>query len=103
MNQTHSNIVKIVNEKHTIYNCDAIITNKKNTPLLVMVADCIPIHFYNEINNIIVVAYAGRNGTFLDISTNVVNNMVEKFDFKVENIKVTLVPSIQKCCYEVSN
>jgi len=29
--------------------------------------------------------------------------MIEKFDSKVENIKVTLGPSIQKCCYEVSN
>ena len=102
MNQTHSNVVKLVNENDTIYNSDAIITNKLQTPLLVMVADCIPIIFYDEIKKIIAVAHAGRVGTYLDISTNVINKMISDFSSDVKNIKVILGPSIQKCCYEVS-
>jgi len=102
MNQTHSNVVKLVNENDSVYNSDAIITNKLQTPLLVMVADCIPIIFYDEIKNVIAVAHAGRVGTYLDISTNVINKMINDFSCDVKNIKVILGPSIQKCCYEVS-
>ena len=46
MNQVHGNNVVIVDENSSklIDNCDGIITNKK-FPLMVMVADCIPILF----------------------------------------------------------
>ncbi len=102
MEQIHSNIVKVVDDKTNLYKCDGLITNLPNTPLLVMVADCIPILFYDEIENVIGVAHAGRNGTYLDISSNVCKIMQKDFDCKVENIQVILGPSIQKCCYEVS-
>ena len=102
MNQIHSNVVKVVNDKQNIYECDALVTNKLNTPLMVMVADCIPILFSDEINNTIAVAHAGRNGTFENISTNTINTMKKEFNCKPENIKVTLGASIQRCCYEVS-
>ncbi len=51
MNQIHSDIVKIVTSAsnfQTPFTCDALITNKKNTPLMVMVADCAPILFYDD-------------------------------------------------------
>jgi len=102
MNQVHSNDVVVVNDHENIYECDALITNKKDTPLMVMVADCIPILFYDEIDNVIAVAHAGRNGTFLNISKNVISKMNNEFLCKIKNIKVILGPSIQKCCYEVS-
>lgn len=50
MNQVHGNNVLIVdkNSEKLIDDCDGIITNTKNLPLMVMVADCIPILFYDE-------------------------------------------------------
>ena len=50
MNQVHGNNVVIVDENSSklIDNCDGIITNIKNLPLMVMVADCIPILFFDE-------------------------------------------------------
>ena len=103
MNQVHKNDVKIVNQNQNFYdNCDALVTNLKNTPLMVMVADCIPILFEDTTNNTIAVAHAGRNGTFLNISSNVINTMVNDFNCDTNNIKVELGASIQKCCYEVS-
>jgi len=102
MNQIHSNIVQIVNDTHRLYKCDALVTNKLNTPLMVMVADCIPILFYDEVKSVIAVAHAGREGTFHNISKNTVDTMIETFNCKASHIKVTLGPSIGKCCYEVS-
>jgi len=102
MNQVHGNKVLTVSQDENLYECDALITNKRNTPLMVMVADCIPILFYDENNNTIAVAHAGRNGTYLNISSNVISKMTNEFSSLPSNIKVILGPSIQKCCYEVS-
>ena len=102
MEQIHSNIVQVVQENKTLYKCDGLVTNQKNRPLMVMVADCIPILFYDKIKDVIAVAHAGRVGTFENISKNTIECMCKTFDCDVKDIAVTLGPSIQKCCYEVS-
>ena len=102
MNQIHSNIVKEVCFDTNIQECDALVTNKLNTPLMVMVADCIPILFYDSVKKVIAVAHAGRNGTFLNIASSTVFKMKELYSSNEKDIKVILGPSIQKCCYEVS-
>ena len=102
MNQTHSNEVLIANKEQNLYDCDGLVSNLKDTTLMVMVADCIPILFYDEVQEVVGVAHAGRNGTFLNISKNIIETMTKSFSCKQENIKVTLGPSIQMCCYEVS-
>jgi len=103
MDQIHSNIVKKATQKSYTQTCDALITNEKDTPLLVMVADCIPILFSDKIAEVIAVAHAGRVGTFTHISTNTIQKMILEYNCDVKNIQVTLGPSIQKCCYEVSD
>jgi hypothetical protein len=102
MEQIHSNIVKNISSTLNPQKCDALVTNKKNTPLMVMVADCIPILFYDHITKVIAVVHAGRAGTFGDISSNTIDKMVKDYNCKVQNIEVSLGASILKCCYEVS-
>lgn len=103
MDQVHGCDVKIVNDTIDLYkSCDALITNKKNTPLMVMSADCIGILFYDNAKSIIAVAHAGRSGTFLNIASKVINSMIQEYNSNPKDIKVILGPSIQKCCYEVS-
>lgn len=103
MNQTHSNTIKVVNTDDSIYDdCDGIITNLEDTPLMVMVADCIPILFFDKNKNVIGVAHAGRNGTYQNISGKMVQKMKDYFSCNPKDIQVILGPSIQKCCYEVS-
>jgi len=102
MDQIHSNIVEDISPTNNRQTCDALVTNKPNTPLLVMVADCIPILFYDDTNYTIGVAHAGRNGTFQNISANTVKKMIDDYSCKAKDIKVEMGPSIQKCCYEVS-
>lgn len=102
MNQVHGDTIEIVDENYLTKECDAVITNRSNIPIMVMVADCIAILFHDEASNVIAVAHAGRNGTFLNIASKVINKMVNNFNCDPEYIKVYLSPSIQKCCYEVS-
>ncbi|KLE05028.1 peptidoglycan editing factor PgeF [Aliarcobacter butzleri] len=105
MNQIHSANVVVVDENSPKYidNCDALVTNKKNLPLMVMVADCIPILMFDEVKGVIAAIHAGRNSTFLKISEITAKEMIENFSCKTENIKVIMGPSIQKCCYEVND
>ena len=105
MNQVHGNNVQIVdkNSPKLIENCDGIITNEKNLPLMVMVADCIPILFFDEIQGVIAAVHAGRNSTFLKIAQITANKMMKELGCNANNIKVIMGPSIHTCCYEVSD
>jgi len=104
MKQIHSNIVHIVKDEDsfdTPPTCDALITNKRNTPLMVMVADCSPILFYDDTQKVIAVAHAGRQGAFKNIIKNVLDCFVKDFKSNTTDIHVCIGPSIGECCYEV--
>jgi YfiH family protein len=105
MNQVHGNNVQIVDENSPklIDNCDGIITKTKELPLMVMVADCIPILFFDEIQGVIAAVHAGRNSTFLKIAQITANKMMNELGCNADNIKVIMGPSIHSCCYEVSD
>lgn len=104
MNQVHGENIEIVdfNSPNLLDNCDALITNEKNLPIMVMVADCIPIFMYDKKNSVIAVIHAGRNSTFLNIASKTAIKMKKSFNTNFEDLYVYLGPSIQKCCYEVS-
>jgi YfiH family protein len=103
MEQTHSVNISIIKDcsVNRIENCDALITNVKNIPIMVMVADCIPILLYDPKKSVIAVVHAGRNGTFNEIAKKSVLKMVEVFGCETSDILVYLGASIHKCCYEV--
>jgi YfiH family protein len=104
MNQIHSNIVKIVDEYDDFNNpptCDALITNKTGIPLMVMVADCSPVFFYDKKQKVIAVAHAGRAGTFKNIIKNVLDSFINNFNSNAKDIIINVGPAICSNCYEV--
>lgn len=104
MKQIHSDIVHVVGEQDGFGSpptCDALVTNKKNTPLMVMVADCTPVLFYDPTCRAIGVAHAGRAGAFGNIVANVVKTMQKEYGSKPEDIIVSIGSAIGVCCYEV--
>ncbi|MDD2791114.1 MAG: peptidoglycan editing factor PgeF [Sulfurimonas sp.] len=106
MKQIHSDIIKIVGENDHFYappTCDALITNKKNIPLMVMVADCSPLLFYDPVQKVIAVAHAGRAGAFANITHKVISIFEEKFASNAADILVAVGPNIAACCYEVGD
>ena len=106
MKQIHSNIIHIMDENDNFENpptCDALITNKIDTPIMVMVADCIPILLYDDKQKVIAVAHAGRAGAFKNIVQNVINSFIDDFKSDVKNINVAIGTSIGPCCYEVGS
>lgn len=104
MEQTHGNNVHIITKDSPLLtkDCDALMTNVPNTALMVMVADCIPILLHDAKKGVIAAVHAGRNSTFLKITPKTVKMMIETFGCNPEDIEATFGPSIQVCCYEVS-
>jgi hypothetical protein len=104
MKQIHSNIVHVVSEEDgfiTPPTCDGLVTNRKNIPLMVMVADCTPVLFFDFTCKVIGVAHAGREGAFSNIVKNVIETMNLEYGSLAENIEVSIGSSIGVCCYEV--
>ena len=104
MQQVHGTSVIII-DKNTnlkeVPTCDALITQVKNIPLMVMVADCIPILIYDPSKEVIAVVHAGRAGTFNKILPHTINKMHNNFGTDSKNLIIVLGPSIRACCYEV--
>jgi YfiH family protein len=105
MKQIHSDIVHVVLDEdfETPPTCDALITNKTNKALMVMVADCSPILFYDDEKKVIAAAHAGRQGAFKNIVKNVIEKMKTEFGSEAKNVHVSFGASIGVCCYEVGS
>jgi YfiH family protein len=104
MNQIHGDSITVIENCKTRYEvptCDALITQEKNRPLMVMVADCIPVLIYDPIQEVIAAIHAGRAGVFSEIIPKSIARMQKRYGSNPKDILVHLGPSIHQCCYEV--
>ena len=81
---------------------DGLITNLRNTPLLIFTADCVPVVFYDKQQGVVSLAHAGWRGTYGNITGEMVDIMTDKYGCKVEDIKTIIGPSVSVDNYEVS-
>ena len=81
--------------------CDAMITNLKGVCLCVMVADCSPVLLFDEMNGVVGVAHAGRNGVMQKIVTKTALKMNEIYGSKICDLSVIVGANIKGECYEV--
>ncbi len=103
MGQVHSGNIEIVTsaDNMLIDNTDGLITNKKDIPLCVVTADCLPILFYDINKKVIGVAHGGRKGLALGVIKNIISKFVNQFDCNPRDIIVGIGPGIEEKCYEV--
>ena len=100
--QTHSDIIHIVDENYINQSIgDALITNISNKPLIIKIADCVPVILYDRKNKVVGLVHSGWKGTLEDITTKTAKMMIEKFKSQTENINVYIYPSIRQCHFEV--
>jgi len=105
MRQIHSDRIVIVDETlnfDTPPECDALITNRTDTPLMVMSADCTGILIYDPIQKAIGAVHAGRAGALSAILPKTVEAMHQTFGSHKEDLHILLGPSIGGCCYEIN-
>ncbi|WP_283594302.1 peptidoglycan editing factor PgeF [Paraclostridium bifermentans] len=102
--QTHSDIVNIIKKEDIgkIKEGDALVTNLKKTPLLVFVADCVPVAIVDPKKEAVALCHAGWRGTYSKITQKSIENMEKLYGTNSEDLVCVLGPSIGPCCYEVS-
>lgn len=102
MNQIHSNRCLSV---HSVPSepppCDALISATPGLTLAVMVADCIPLLFFDPEKRVVGVAHAGWKGTLGQIAAQTVERMAREFGSRPESVLAGIGPGIGGLCYEV--
>jgi YfiH family protein len=89
-------------EKANLLNSvDALITRTRNVCIGVTTADCVPLTFFDPVQQVIAVAHAGWRGTCARISEKTVQAMIEKYNSSASDILVAIGPSISVNVYEV--
>jgi len=101
MNQIHSD--KIISASDNLCECDAIVSDRDDLALAVMVADCVPLLMFDRHAGVIAAVHAGRAGAFKLIAKKTAAYMCERFGCDPKNIEAVMGPHIRSCCYEVSS
>jgi len=86
-----------------IDSCDAMITDAKNIFLMVLLADCPGIVFFDPVKKAVGVAHAGWRSTLVGIAENTVLAMKTTFKSKPGDIVCAISPSIGPCCFEIKD
>ena len=104
LQQFHSNKFIFINKKFKLkkkrFKADAVITNKKNLPIGILTADCVPILIYDDTSKNIAAIHAGWKGAYKGIIHKVINFMIKK-GCKRKNIHAVIGPCISKKNYNV--
>ncbi len=106
--QAHENKVLIVGEEDKRppcapvpekYHVDGYVTNRKNVPLAVFTADCVPVLMQDKKAKVIAAVHCGWRSTAGDIEKEAVKAMVS-LGAHPENICAAIGPAIEKECFE---
>jgi polyphenol oxidase len=96
LNQTHTTKCIRVEEDDN-READAAITQKREFPLVIMTADCLPIVLCNKAGTEIAAIHAGWRG----LANGIIENTLKKLISKNESMLAWIGPSICKSCFEI--
>lgn len=95
-----SSFIRYGGGRQMISDTDALVTKEKNIFLSVTAADCLPIFFYDPVEQVIGIAHAGWRG----LTGGVIGKTIEAMTdcgAKTENVTVAFGPNIGKCHFEI--
>ncbi len=85
----------------TLLGCDALVTDVKGVLLTSLYADCVPLYFYDPVNEAIGLAHAGWRGTAGAIAQSTIDLMAREYGSSPNDMLAAVGPAIGACCYEV--
>ncbi len=109
--QRHNSGVAIVDDRnagtgkfggeHAIPDSDALITELKDTPLMMFSADCPLVIVYEPDKSVVGLMHCSWRAIVKGIVANTIDTMRENFKIDVRNLIVGVGPGAGKCCYRV--
>ncbi len=103
LKQVHGNRVVEVKDVPDLgeeHEADAQVTNKKGILLAIQAADCVPLLFIDQENEVIGAAHAGWKGALEGVTLETVKKM-QGLGAKLPSVEVVIGPCIRKESYEV--
>lgn len=104
--QVHGKIVHIPSDadRFTVggdnrIECDGFVTNQKGLPIMIYIADCVPVLLHDPVAGVIGAVHCGWKSSVQDILGVAVEKMCA-LGAKPENIRAAIGASIGKCCFE---
>lgn len=82
---------------------DAFITQQAGLPLMVKVADCQGVLFYDPVTKTIAAVHSGWRGSALNIISKTVGLMEKELGVRPENLRMGVSPSLGPCCAEFTD
>lgn len=111
--QTHSANVAVVREQDrgrgghgglpAFPETDGLVTNVAALPLVISIADCVPVFILDPANNAIGLVHAGRVGTENSIALAALETMRDAFGTRANHVYAVIGPSAGPDVYEVSD
>ncbi|MBI2863711.1 MAG: peptidoglycan editing factor PgeF [Chloroflexi bacterium] len=109
--QVHGSTVAVVDESDrgrgaaswegALAQTDAMVTAARQTFLMLVVADCAVLTFFDPVVPAIGIAHCGWRGMIAGLGQKTVETMHATFGSRPEDLKLIISPSIGPCCYEV--
>ncbi|MBV9689139.1 MAG: peptidoglycan editing factor PgeF [Ktedonobacteraceae bacterium] len=103
----HGNYIEIVTSQsptgtyRRFAETDGLVTNVIHKPLLILVADCAAVAFFDPKQHVIALLHAGWKGIVSNIVAKMVSTMHETFGCRPSDMLAAISPSLGPCCYEV--
>ncbi len=88
-------------KKDTFEAADGLVTRDRGIPLMIRVADCLPVFLYDSRTHAMGLVHAGWRGTKERIVLEALKVLQERCQSQLKDIQVGFGPAIQSCCYEV--
>ena len=82
---------------------EALITSEKGVVLFLLVADCLPVAFYDPVHRVIALAHLGWKPTNLKLAQKVVAELARGFAAKPRDLHVSIGPGIRKESYRFTD
>ncbi|WP_440119989.1 peptidoglycan editing factor PgeF [Paenibacillus sp. QZ-Y1] len=91
----------LLDRQSALQDSDGLVTNVPGVLLTSFYADCVPLYFYDPVQQAVGLAHAGWKGTVAGIAQSMVETMEREYGSSREDIRAAIGPSIGDCCYEV--
>ncbi|WP_394214490.1 peptidoglycan editing factor PgeF [Brachybacterium vulturis] len=102
VDQVHSADVHVLPARGDVplRTADAMVTDRRDVALAIMVADCLPVLLSDPVAGVVAVAHAGRQGLLSGVLQHTVAAMIG-LGARAEDLEASIGPSICGACYEV--
>ncbi|HTY36577.1 MAG TPA: peptidoglycan editing factor PgeF, partial [Bacteroidota bacterium] len=99
--QCHSDHIEVVTHSGEYETCDGLITACLDLPLVITIADCLPVVLFDPTRMVIANVHAGWRGSAKSIVRKAVETMSQVFGVVPGSIVAYLGPCAGPCCYEI--